>query len=111
MRFQKLAGRARLGAGERGDWEALLRYYGFASEDEALAWKGNPLDQVETIVREGIPLVHVYGDADEMVPWDENTGAMIERVAALGGSMQACLKPGALHHPMGPRTRQSWRIG
>lgn len=100
--FKSWPGGRGSGPGSTEDWAALLRCYGFASEDEALAWKGNPLDQVETIVREGIPLVHVYGDADEVVPWEENTGAMIGRVAALGGSIQTRIKPGALHHPHGP---------
>ncbi|MBN8708744.1 MAG: hypothetical protein BGO12_13945 [Verrucomicrobia bacterium 61-8] len=92
------------GPGSVEDWAALLRCYEFASEDEALSWRGNPLDQVETIVRAGIPLVHVYGDADEVVPWEENTGAMAGRVQALGGSIQTFCKPGALHHPHGPES-------
>lgn len=100
--FKSWPGGRGSGPGSAEDWAALLRCYGFASEDEALSWRGNPLDQVEAIVREGIPLVHVYGDADEVVPWDENTGAMIERVQTLGGSIQTFLKPGALHHPHGP---------
>lgn len=100
--FKSWPGGRGSGPGSAEDWAALLRCYGFASEDEALSWRGNPLDQVEAIVREGIPLVHVYGDADEVVPWDENTGAMIERVQTLGGSIHTCLKPGALHHPHGP---------
>jgi pimeloyl-ACP methyl ester carboxylesterase len=100
--FKSWPGGRGSGPGSVDDWAALLRCYGFASDEEALAWSGNPLDQVERIVREGIPLVHVYGDADEVVPWDENTGAMSERVAALGGSIRTWLKSGALHHPHGP---------
>lgn len=90
------------GPGSPSDWAELLRCYGFASEAEALAYGGNPIDRVKPLVRAGMPLVHLFGDADEVVPWEENTGVMAARVATLGGSVRLIRKPGCGHHPHGP---------
>lgn len=48
-----------------------------------------------------ILLLHVYGDADEVAPWDENTGVVAERYRKLGGSITLIAKPGVHHHPHG----------
>jgi hypothetical protein len=88
--------------GQADNWQALLKCYGFASEAEALAWPGNPVDNVAPLVKAGIPLVHSFGDADEVVPWEDNTKVLAERVAALGGTIKLFRKPGCRHHPHGP---------
>lgn len=90
------------GPGSKGDWAALWKCYGFQSEEEALAWPGNPVDNLAPIIKAGIPLVHSFGDADEVVPWEENTKVIAERVEALGGEIQLYRKPGCKHHPHGP---------
>ncbi|MFA6176089.1 MAG: alpha/beta hydrolase [Phycisphaerae bacterium] len=90
------------GPGSVGDWTDLFQCYGFNSEQEALAWPTNPVDNLAPIVKAGIPLVHVYGDADEVVPWEENTQVMAKRAAALGARIQLYRKPGCRHHPHGP---------
>ena len=46
-----------------------------------------------------VPLLHVFGDADDVVPWDENTGVIAERYQKLGGSITLIRKPGIGHHP------------
>ncbi len=48
-----------------------------------------------------VPLLHVFGDADEVVPWAENTGLIASRYQALGGSITPIRKPGLGHHPHG----------
>ena len=89
------------GPGSPGDWEKLLEDYHFASEEEALAYGGNPVDNLLPLARAGVPILHVYGDADEAVPWEENTGVVRERYAVLGGEMETIVKPGGRHHPHG----------
>ena len=39
------------------------------------------------------------GIADEVVPWQENTGVVKERYQALGGQIELICKPGVGHHP------------
>jgi pimeloyl-ACP methyl ester carboxylesterase len=48
-----------------------------------------------------VPLLHVYGDADDVVPWDENTRVVAERYKQLGGVIVLIAKPGVGHHPHG----------
>jgi len=79
-----------------------MRCYGFKSETEALAWDKNPVDNAGIFVKAGIPLVHCYGDADEVVLWEENTKVMSERVKAAGGGISLFARPGGRHHPHGP---------
>jgi pimeloyl-ACP methyl ester carboxylesterase len=87
--------------GSPRDWDLVLKCYGFRSEAEALAYRGNPVDNLEPLARVGVALIHVYGDADEAVPWDENTGVLAERYRALGGHITLIPKPGVGHHPHG----------
>jgi hypothetical protein len=100
--FKSWPGGRGAGPGSARDWEELKRCYGFRSDAEALAWPGNPVDRLEPIVAAGIPVIHVFADADEAVPWEENTGALAERIRELGGRIELWRKPGRRHHPHGP---------
>lgn len=93
-------GRGR-GKGSPGDWLKLIRDYGFNDEAGALAYPGNPVDRLEILARAGIPLLHVVGDTDEVVPVSENTALMERRYRELGGQMTVLHKPGVGHHPHG----------
>ena len=89
------------GKGSQRDWKLVLECYGFNSEAEALAYDKNPVDNLEPLAKAGVPLLHVYGDADESVPWEENTGLVAERYRKLGGRITLIGKPGVGHHPHG----------
>lgn len=95
--------RKQLGKGDGSDaeWQNLMRAYGFASDQEAIAYRGNPVDQLAVLAAAKVPLLHVYGDADPVVPWEENTGVLAERYRKLGGSITLIGKPGVGHHPHG----------
>ena len=43
--------------------------YGFKSAEEAKAFKLNPVDNLEPLAKAGIPIIHVVGDLDKLVPW------------------------------------------
>lgn len=75
------------GKGSPDDWKSLVRLYGFKDEAEALAFQGNPIDSLASLARAGIPLVHVVGDADDVVPAAENTDVLAARYRALGGTI------------------------
>jgi pimeloyl-ACP methyl ester carboxylesterase len=89
------------GAGSEDEWKKMLKAYGFRSDAEAIAYKGNPIDNLKPLADAGVPLLHVYGDADDVVPWQENTGIVAERYKKLGGSVTLISKPGVGHHPHG----------
>jgi pimeloyl-ACP methyl ester carboxylesterase len=87
--------------GSPTDWQKLIQDYGFQSEAEALAYPGNPIDNLQPLAEANIPIIHVYGDADPSVPWKENTRIVADRYRALGGTVELIPKPGVEHHPHG----------
>ena len=97
--FKSWPGGKGKGAGSAPDWERCLKAYGFASEADALAYRLNPIDNLAPLAAAKIPILSVCGDADKIVPFDENTQIAQERYAALGGTMAVIVKPGVDHHP------------
>ncbi len=89
------AGKGR-GKGSPEDWQKCLKAYG-VTEEEALAYPYNPIDNLESLAKANIPLLHVHGDADEIVPLEENTRIVEERYKAMGGSIIVIVKPGVGH--------------
>jgi pimeloyl-ACP methyl ester carboxylesterase len=79
-------------------WDACLEAYGF-TEEQALKFQNNPIDNLKPLAEAGIPLLHVVGDADVVVPLSENTAIIEQRYKAMGGSIQVIHKPGVGHHP------------
>lgn len=47
----------------------------------------------------GIPLLLVAGGADEIVPFEENSGKMIEYCNSNNIDISVCIKPECKHHP------------
>ena len=41
----------------------------------------------------------VVGDADDVVPYAENTKPFAEKYRAAGGTIEVIVKPGVNHHP------------
>ena len=82
--FKSWPGGKGKGKGSPRDWKLVLERYGFQVEAEALAYRKNPVDNLEPLAKAGVPLLHVYGDADDVVPWDENTGVVAERYRQAG---------------------------
>jgi len=99
--FKSWPGGKGKGQGSAGDWNLVLERFRFADEAEAIAWKLNPIDNLAGLAAAKVPLLHVFGDADEVVPWDENTGLIAERYQKLGGKIELIRKQGVGHHPHG----------
>lgn len=89
------------GDGSAAEWLKLLKAYNFKSDAEAIAYDKNPTDNLKPLADARVPLLHVYGDADAPVPWEENTGVIAERYRKLGGTITLIPKPGVGHHPHG----------
>ena len=99
--FKSWPGGQGKGKGSERDWKLVLARYGFESEAEALAYQKNPIDRLEPLAKAGVPLLHVFGDVDEIVPFKENTAVIAERYQKLGGSIMLIRKEGIGHHPHG----------
>lgn len=85
--------------GSPSDWEKFKKDFGFTTEEEAIGFKGNPLDLAGKIARSKIPMLHVVGDADDVVPVAENTALFEQKIKEAGGSIKIIHKPGVGHHP------------
>ena len=85
--------------GSPRDWKLFQDVFRLNTEQEALDWKGNPIDVLEPIAKAKIPIIHVVGDADDAVPVAENTAVLKERYEKLGGHVELIVKPGVGHHP------------
>ena len=89
------------GPGSVDNWQQLIELYHFASEEEALAYPYNPIDNLQPLAEAHIPIIHIYGDVDEVVPYEENTTIIKVRYEKLGGEIVTIAKPGVAHHPHG----------
>ena len=76
----------------------ILKAYGFKNAAEAKAYTGNPIDNLEPLAKAGIPIIHVVGDLDKVVPVAENTGIAEKRYKKMGGIFKVIHKPVG-HHP------------
>ena len=74
------------GIGSPLDWKQALESYGY-TEEQMLAFHGNPVDELEPLARSEIPLLHVVCEHDQVVPPAENTAILAERYRRLGGSI------------------------
>ncbi len=83
----------------RGDlWRELLSEWGMTDQDMD-RFPGNPVDNLAPVAAAGIPIIGVCGDADAVVPYEENLKVLEERYRRLGGDIEVIVKPGVDHHP------------
>ena len=68
-----------------------------AQLDEQLA-QHNPIDRCVPLAKAGVPIFHIHGDADTLVPLADNSGALARRYRELGGSMRLRIPPGQGHN-------------
>ena len=63
--------------------------------------KAQPLDNLATLAKAGIPLLHVCGSLDPMLT--SQTREAEKRYKELGGSMTVIVQDGVGHYPTAPR--------
>ena len=96
--FKSWPGGRGKGKGSKGDWQLCLAAYQLTNE-QALDYKLNPVDNLAPLANANIPLLHVCGEADDVVPIEENTRLVEARYRKLGGPIEVIAKPGVGHHP------------
>lgn len=87
------------GGGNPAEWLRFKYDFALQSEQEALAFRENPLDRAQEIAHLGFPMLHICGLADVTVPIGENTDPFEKRILASGGRITVIRKPGIGHHP------------
>lgn len=69
--------------------------------DKLISYREHPIDKMHLLLENRIPIILVYGDADDVVPYAEN-GALLENYYRIGGGeIVAIGKAGCAHHPHG----------
>ena len=65
------------------------RAYGMAEEQlEANLNRHNPVDRLEGLAEENVPIFFVHSDCDIVVPLEENSGKFAQRYRQLGGEIK-----------------------
>jgi pimeloyl-ACP methyl ester carboxylesterase len=83
------------------NWAKVIESYGFESEADALAYRKQPIDILQPLAEARVPILHVAGTGDVVVPLEENAKIVKERYEAMGGPIELNEKPGSGHHPHG----------
>ncbi|MCA9061411.1 MAG: DUF1080 domain-containing protein [Planctomycetaceae bacterium] len=58
----------------------------------------NPVDQLAPLAKAGVPIFHIHGDQDKVVPLELNSGLLAQRYRDLGGNMELQVVEGQGHN-------------
>ena len=72
--------------GGKKEWETLKAEYGFKNDEEAKAYKDNPIDNLEELVKARVPILHTVSLNDKVVPPNENSLLLVSNYIRLGGT-------------------------
>ena len=86
------------GIGSASDWKEHLAAYNL-TEETINDFKGMPVYNARKLAEAGIPVLHVCGATDDVVPIDENTYALGKTYKEAGGDIKIIVKEGIGHHP------------
>jgi pimeloyl-ACP methyl ester carboxylesterase len=86
------------GTGSAEAWKTCLNAYAL---DSVSVWDYDdlPINNCLEIAKAKIPVLHVCGLADKVVPYSENTKLLAERFKNAGGTIELINKEGIGHHP------------
>lgn len=96
--------------------QKVLDAYGLSAEDyEDQRLSQNPVDRVDSLAKAGVPIFHLHGDQDTVVPFKHNADELVRRYEAAGGSAELEIVPGKGHEEVieffTSRSLISWLIG
>lgn len=58
----------------------------------------NPIDRIKSLAEAGVPILHLQGDSDKVVPHEENTKILVQRYKKFGGPAEVVLVKGQGHN-------------
>ncbi|XMO85448.1 prolyl oligopeptidase family serine peptidase [Algibacter sp. AS12] len=86
------------GKGNAKAWKACLNAYSLDTIS-VKTFKNIPIKNSVHLAKAGVPVLHVFGDIDEAVPYKENTALLAEKYKEAGGHIELIKKEGVGHHP------------
>lgn len=91
---------AGLGKSDDSMWVEFVQATGM-DLSQLICYRQHPMDQMHILLREKIPVILVYGDSDDIVPYDEN-GLLLEKYYRENGGILVTIgKENCGHHPHG----------
>jgi hypothetical protein len=86
---------------DQSSWPGLSRSsgaYGMTETELGVQLaEHNPIDRLAPLAKARIPILHLHGDADTVVPLERNSAELSRRYRALGGEMDLLVIPGIGH--------------
>ena len=77
---------------------ATAKTYGMTNEELTAKLKDhNPIERLAPLAKAKVPILHLHGDKDNVVPLEKNSGELIKRYQALGGPGELEVVPGKGH--------------
>lgn len=73
------------GMGSKADWKRLKQEYNFSSDQAAKDYNNLPIHKLENLAKYKVPIMHMIGLNDKVVPPAENSFVLMERYVKLGG--------------------------
>jgi alpha-beta hydrolase superfamily lysophospholipase len=86
------------GKGSPKAWEICLEAYELDTIS-VKTFEDVPINNCVNIAKRDIPVMHVFGDSDKVVPYKENTALLAEKFEDAGGTIELIRKEGVAHHP------------
>jgi len=69
-----------------------------AEELEAKLKEHNPIDRLEPLAKAKVPVLHLHGDNDKVVPLDKNSAVLAKRYKEFGGPIEVEVVAGQGHN-------------
>ncbi|MBR2949296.1 MAG: alpha/beta hydrolase [Lachnospiraceae bacterium] len=91
---------AALGAAEISLFEEYHRITG-RTVSQLLSYREHPIDKMDILLQNRIPVVLAAGDSDKVVPYCENGQILAEFYRKNGGTIEVYIKENCDHHPHG----------
>ena len=58
----------------------------------------NPIDRLAPLAKAKVPIFHIHGDSDTVVPLKDNSGELAKRYRELGGTIELVIPKGQGHN-------------
>lgn len=71
--------------GGKKEWDKVKVEYGFDNDLEAVTYNNNPIDKLEALAKEKVPILHTISLKDSVVPPEENSLLLVNNYIRLGG--------------------------
>ncbi len=85
---------------DAGFWRELVNCYGF-SKSTVINFRESPIDHMEVLIENSIPVIMCYGNSDNVVIYGENGQVLEDYYKQNGGDIKVICRSMCGHHPHG----------